>query len=455
VPVTTDNTTFATTVVEGALRSNINMHFTKVSVINAGTIAWPANLTEVLTLTNVEEIISTYIDYFAPLIAAGSGAVSILPDYIGNGASVNTHNRTYGDPPTYMQAAVTSWMATKQAIEQDTYGWSINDGNGGCTVMDSVVSVAGVSEGGYAAISIAPAMQQVGVRVLSINAGATTLDPGEQVEFIVESFDTGIITMATVSRIYYYILPYIACVLSTNPGLANFGTDQLALAPEWRNSSNFDRDIISWLESPGLLTSGEIAQRMLPISVPSILNADYLGLLRQARAAGVSYACGSEFVVEGATDKICEAINSASLLDYVANIDIPLQLCYSPDDTVISAAVYSDAAINVFGNPNVTPYPGPLGLLPVTGDHLAAVALCSVAPLERFLDVESADRPNLISPLMADQAAMCALSKAETVTVPSSAPTEMPPSGASLKFSRVATSSGIALAVALLSWSMF
>jgi hypothetical protein len=52
-------------------------------------------------------------------------------------------------------------------------------------MMDSVVSVAGVSEGGNAAISAAPALQEAGVRVLSISAGATSLDPGEQFEFFI------------------------------------------------------------------------------------------------------------------------------------------------------------------------------------------------------------------------------------------------------------------------------
>jgi hypothetical protein len=197
VPVTSDTTTATTTatgrserdkLVEGSLRSFVSMHITKVSVSEAPTQAWPTiSLTEALTLAESDEnfdMLVTYTTYLAALVAAGSGAVTIEPDYIGYGASVNTHNRTYGYSPTYMQAAVTSWMATKQAIEQDTYEWSINDGTG-CTVMDSVVSVAGTSEGGYAAIAAGPALQQAGVRVLSINAGATFLDPGEQIEFVI------------------------------------------------------------------------------------------------------------------------------------------------------------------------------------------------------------------------------------------------------------------------------
>jgi hypothetical protein len=195
VPVTTnttaDDTTFVTettTIVEGSLRSLVEMHVTKVSVSDAPTQFWPTNLTEALTLANDisdDEIEMKYFDYITPLVAASSGAVSILPDYIGYGASLKTHNCTYAQPPTYMQAAVTTWMATKQAISQDTYEWSLNDENGGCTVMDSVASLAGDSEGGYAAIAAAPALQQAGVRVLSINTGTTFLDPGEQLEFAI------------------------------------------------------------------------------------------------------------------------------------------------------------------------------------------------------------------------------------------------------------------------------
>jgi hypothetical protein len=237
---------------------------------------------------------------------------------------------------------------------------------------------------------------------------------------------------------------------SENPGLANSGTEQWALAPEWRNTSDFDRDIISWVESPDPLTGEEVGSRMLPINVSDIFNADYLDLVRQARAANApSRACDSEFVLEGVTDKLCEAINSVSLLDVVANMDIPLQLCYSENDSVISPRVYLDSDINVFGNANVTKFSGisPLGVAALTRDHTSATILCSVAPLDLFVDVESADRSNLISLLIGEQAAVCASSK----TAPSAAPT----SGAAVMFSHVATKSGLAVAVSLLSLSIF
>jgi hypothetical protein len=269
----------------------------------------------------------------------------------------------------------------------------------------------------------------------------------------IESFDTGLVSLQKDNALFYFTLPLSAFGFSSeNSGLANSGTDQLALAAEWRVPGVFDSNIVSWLESPGLLAGVEVGQRMFPIDVPDIFNTDYLDLVRQARESNVtSSACDSEFVMENVTDKLCEAIKSVSLLNVVADMDIPLQLCFSEDDTVMSPRIFSDSNINVFGNRNVTRYPGfgPLGVRSVRGDHVSAMIFCSFAPLETFIDVDSADRPNLILPLMGEQAAMCAPSK----TAPAS--TGIPPSGAPLMFSHMTSIRGIALAVALLSSSTF
>jgi hypothetical protein len=85
------------------------MHVTKVSVTDAPTQVWPTNLTELLTLAgdiSDDEIETKYSDYITPLVAASSGAVSILPDYIGYGVSPETHKRNFAYPPTHTQTAV-------------------------------------------------------------------------------------------------------------------------------------------------------------------------------------------------------------------------------------------------------------------------------------------------------------------------------------------------------------
>lgn len=166
-----------TNIVEGSLRSLVAMHYTLFTVTNAPTEFWPTNLTQAVDEAgSVEETLLQFSDYIAPLVATSSGAVGVLPDYIGYGASLATHNRTFSLPQSYMQAAVSGWVAAKMFVEELT---------GGCTVLDSVVSVSGQSEGGSAAISAAPAFQLLGMRVRSINAGAASLDLGLQFEFAV------------------------------------------------------------------------------------------------------------------------------------------------------------------------------------------------------------------------------------------------------------------------------
>jgi hypothetical protein len=73
---------------------------------------------------------------------------------------------------------------------------------------------------------------------------------------LIESFDTSLVTLEKDNAIFYSILPLYAFAYSSDvPGLANAGTEHLALAPEWRNTSDFDRNIIAWIESPDPLTA--------------------------------------------------------------------------------------------------------------------------------------------------------------------------------------------------------
>ena len=75
-----------------------------------------------------------------------------------------------------MQAAVVSWVAATKWLDEYSEG---------CTTAEPTVTIAGVSEGGYAAIPTAIALEQIGLRVLSVDAGAAPLDPEAAVSFAV------------------------------------------------------------------------------------------------------------------------------------------------------------------------------------------------------------------------------------------------------------------------------
>jgi hypothetical protein len=114
----------------------------------------------------------------------GGGRVGCRDDLAGSYWLWSLGQRTIVHISTHVSASRRDELdGHKQAIEQDIYGWSVNNGNG-CTMMDSVVSVAGVSEGGNAAfLPHPPCKRQECAYCLS--CGRYLVDPGEQFEFFI------------------------------------------------------------------------------------------------------------------------------------------------------------------------------------------------------------------------------------------------------------------------------
>jgi hypothetical protein len=98
--------------------------------------------------------------------------VTILPDHIGFGAW-STRTIVPLPPPTSASRR-DELDGQKQAIEQDIYGWSVNNGNG-CTMMDSVVSVGVLVKEGTRHFC----RTRLGAGVLAVS-GRYLVDPGEQ-----------------------------------------------------------------------------------------------------------------------------------------------------------------------------------------------------------------------------------------------------------------------------------
>jgi hypothetical protein len=209
---------------------------------------------------------------------------------------------------------------------------------------------------------------------------------------LTDSFDTGLVTR----KGQCYILPYSSFVgfalSSENPDWPTGDRPVGSGAGAWRNASDFDRDIISWIESLVFSMSTEITQRMLSVFMPDIINVDYLDLCGK-RAANVSLL-RSRVCTENVTDKLCEAVNSVSLFDVVANLDIPCNLLQRRRYRDFSFIFYGQQYQSAIS----TTFYGPLGVLPVTGDHFCR-HLCSLAFWNGFSMWMPRTRPNLISAL--------------------------------------------------------
>lgn len=156
-----DNTTGQ--VFSGKLRGFVHARGAQVN-INAGpSDRWPLSVSAVLGSSNVtfQNKVLLFRDFLASSVAATAGAISILPDFIGFGAS-KSFSRPFLAPLPYEQAFAMSWLATQKFIESSSRG---------CTNLDNVATVSGYSEGGYAAVVGALALQQLGVRILSLHPG--------------------------------------------------------------------------------------------------------------------------------------------------------------------------------------------------------------------------------------------------------------------------------------------
>jgi hypothetical protein len=311
------------------------------------------------------------------MTAASAGMISIMPDYLGYGESLLTHNRTIGHIPHYQQAAIVSWRWTQLWLQNLTQG---------CTVLEDVATINGFSEGGFASLSSAAMFDEMGVRVLKLFVNAPFLDMESQTLFMVRYFEEGLVDVARNSFGFRATLPFGLFSLSAEtPGLANTGTGQNALNPDWMVPGNFSRNVIAWMESPNPLTIPELYD-ISPPDTLSLMNPDFLDLIRQASAANLTSPCRSAFVRAGVTDKLCEMVLASQVRSLLANATYTIGLCYSSDDTYIDPTQFTQ---DLFSNPHVTKIGGPLGS-EVTGDHMAAGFSCGHNTIEY---VAGRDRP--------------------------------------------------------------
>jgi hypothetical protein len=175
----------------GVLRGFVGTHGTEVEVNQCPSEQWPESVGVLLADPNIA--VYNYFRFrnlYAGAFAASSGTVSVLPDYIGYGESTQ-FNRSYVAPLPYQQAVMTSFVAAQNWVYETS---------GGCSQLDDVVTVTGYSEGGYAAIVGAQALDDKGVKVLSVHPGGTPYDVDRQVQFGVCKYISIFFVLCTTSE---------------------------------------------------------------------------------------------------------------------------------------------------------------------------------------------------------------------------------------------------------------
>jgi hypothetical protein len=302
-----------------------------------------------------------------------------------------------------------------------------------------VATVSGYSEGGYAAIPGALALKQIGVSILGLYPGGAPLQPTEQIGFTFATFAPGAPALSDETTLLFKLaVPFTAYSHSfENPLLANTGSGQILLADEWAQG-DLTTNALSWFKSPGQIGYGFL--RYVPENVTDMLNPDLSAVYEEARNFGFTDGCTN--FVSDATDKLCEAILKASLINelgtlvntlpnsspafprlrvltlnpfvenlisvpkYIANlVDFPTIYCHSPEDDL---ATFKNSPEFPFSNPFVVEYTGipVVDILPPMGSHSVARIICSISPI---LSLQVTDNPPVLVTPLENPPAQCLL----------------------------------------------
>lgn len=178
------------------------------------------------------------------------------------------------------------------------------------------------------------------------------------------------------------------------PGFLNTGTGQLHLNEEY-----FDA-VVNLTRSPNVAGAIDILEVVPEVTTES-WHPGLQALFQTAAERGIGRPCNNASLVTDDIDKLCDVMKAGTILDMLPSFDIPTQLCFSPDDSLVDARQYEE---DVFTD-TVTKISSLLGgLLTVEGDHLSAILTCKLAPVAFFATTPTA---TAIASLTSEELQMC------------------------------------------------
>jgi hypothetical protein len=191
-------------------------------------------------------------------------------------------------------------LATSEYIKNQTNG---------CSELESVATVSGWSEGGYAAVPGSLALQQIGVRILGLYTGGAPFSAKTQVNYAYERFAPGAQPPVDLNLLLWKLaLPYFGFSMSVeNPLFANTGSGQYLLADEYMQGDSTTNALL-WVSTPAQLGLGYVA--FVPNNVTNVWNPNLRAIYDEADVAD-----GCTGYVSDTTDKLCEAILNMSVMD--------------------------------------------------------------------------------------------------------------------------------------------
>ena len=343
------------TLLPGTHIGSILCHGTQSSMLDAPSAQWIVNNeddNDNLALANLD------VHAAAAMFAGTRGSVVILPDYMGYMESANVVFRAYLIRRAYRTATLPLWYKAQQLMADES----------NCTsALANAAIVSGYSEGGYAAVAVAQALQDNDVDILHVFAGGAPLRLGSaQLLFSLQQLRTN--TFLTERR--YYLALLGAAFSSTYPHVANYAQDQ-----DWLEASVRDT-VVNAVHSGGgrneinaVLDADNLLASIDPIFIQILFDL-------MDNDPGLTNPCAPENVVPNVTDAICQALadqDLATLLE--TNVTYPVTLCHSLQDTLVAPS----------NRPNATLNPDHITLVEIDGSHSTAGVTCIVDVIQWYV----------------------------------------------------------------------
>jgi hypothetical protein len=281
---------------------------------------------------------------------------------MGYGDSLGSAYRSYIVNKSYQTSTVPLVFRTAEILREET--WT-------ATRMSNAAVVAGYSEGGYAAVSVATALREAGMQVLAAHAGGAPLAiSSTQLLSVAARISNGTFPVEN----YFFESLLGSAYSSTNPDVLNYGTGHDMLNKLYRN------DTVRMVNSANS-TSEALNTYIydLPGEDPMVLfDPGYVNWTQTALALGDTDPCRSTDPLLSSSGskpvELCAALQDNDLTETVLNATFPIRLCNSPDDVLVD---YGNAP-NVSLNDN-------LDLFVASGSHVEAGGTCLVQIVLWFL----------------------------------------------------------------------
>lgn len=292
------------------------------------------------------------IESLLNVAVASNGNVVLAPDYLGYGESSNKVFKGYVVKKQYQTSVVPLWLRAAEVIKEETDCKS---------ALADAVALYGYSEGGYSAVAIAEGLRSIDIEIIEVYAGGAPfrLSSAAFVK-IVESMDNDTFP----DRNRHYLALFGSAYSSTYPDVANYGQGQNILGNQTRDS------LVSLVTESAATNDVRAA---IPIDdPPSVMDPELVAAVRLAIATNNYEPCkpGSELLVEGFSDKICQALRDNDLTETLESAEYPVKMCHSQEDFTVDISNLPDLDKNPL-----------LSFQSATGSHSEAAGVCILTAL--------------------------------------------------------------------------